>query len=186
MEPVPVGITILWELKRFGVRTGRMKMISASRKLVCFWVLAVSSISAKATEPAAPSSELYKTIAALDQQLFDAFNACDTAKMRSLLEPDVEFYQDNDFTTYSRDQLEPSFRERCGTENVSKLRREIIPGTLIVYVLKDYGALQMARQNFFVMDRGKRGKLAASPNLIHVWRNDHGHWAISRIISYGH
>ena len=152
----------------------------------CLLVLAALQQTARATDPASPSSELYKKIAALDKELFDAFNACDTAKMRTLLEPDVEFYQDNDFTTYSRDQLEPSFRDRCGPENVSKLRREIVPGTLVVYVLKDYGALQMAQQNFFIMDHGKKGKLAASPYLIHIWRNDHGHWAISRIISYGH
>src|SRR5581483_6698919 len=162
-----------------------MKMLSV-RRIIAFCVLALFPLCASATEPAAPSSELYKTVAALDQELFDAFNACDTAKMRTLLEPGVEFYQDNDFTTYSRDQLEPSFRERCGPANVTKLRREIVPGTLVVYVLKDYGALEIARQNFFIIDHGKKGKLAASPNLIHVWRNDHGHWAISRIISYGH
>jgi hypothetical protein len=162
-----------------------MKMLLASG-IIGFFVLAMFPLCAIAADPVTPSSDLYKTIAALDQQLFVAFNSCDTAKMRTLLEPGVEFYQDNDFTTYSRDQLEPSFRERCGEENISKLRREIVPGTLVVYALKDYGALQMARQNFFIMDHGKKGALAASPNLIHVWRNDHGHWAISRIISYGH
>lgn len=161
------------------------------RKVIFKLLLFLSGIvmlqlPARASEPASPTSDLYKTIAALDQQLFDAFNRCDTATMRSLLEPGVEFYQDNDITTYSRDQLEPSFRERCGPENVSKLRREIVEGSMVVYVLKDYGALQMARQNFFIMEHGKKGNLAASPNLIHVWRNDHGHWAISRIISYGH
>jgi len=163
-----------------------MKLHSLVKIGSCLLGLAVLQEPAKATEPAAPSSELYRTIAALDQQLFDAFNSCDTAKLGTLLEPGVEFYQDNDNTTYSRDQLEPSFRDRCGPENISKLRRELVPGTLVVYVLKDYGALQMARQNFFIMDHGNKGKLAASPNLIHVWRNDHGHWAISRIISYGH
>lgn len=72
------------------------------------------------------------------------------------------------------------------SENISKLRREIVPGTLVVYPLKDYGTLQLARQNFFIMDQGHKGKLAASTNLIHVWRNDHGYQAISRIIRYGH
>ena len=141
---------------------------------------------ANATEPALPSSELYKKIAQLDQKLFDAFNACDRATMRDLMEPGLEFYQDNDFTTYSRDQLEPSFHDRCGTNNVSKLRREIIPASMEIYVLKDYGALQIARHNFFIMEDGKKGKLAASPKMVNIWRNDHGHWAVSRIISYGH
>jgi hypothetical protein len=102
------------------------------------------------------------------------------------MEPGVEFYQDNDATTYSRDQLEPSFHDRCGANNVSKLRRELIPGSMEVYVLKDYGALQIARHNFFLMENGKKVKLAASPKMVHIWRNDHGHWAVTRIISYGH
>ncbi|MFZ1141930.1 MAG: nuclear transport factor 2 family protein [Candidatus Sulfotelmatobacter sp.] len=139
-----------------------------------------------ATDPAAPSSELYKKIAELDQRLFDAFNACDMATMRSLMEPSVEFYQDNDETTYSREQLEPSNRERCAPNNVSKLRRELIPGTMEVYPLQNYGALQIARHNFFIMNGSTKGKLAASPRMVHIWRNDHGHWAVSRIISYGH
>ena len=142
--------------------------------------------SAHATEPAAPTSELYKKIAELDRKFFDAFNACDTATMRDLMEPGVEFYQDNDQTTYSRDQLEPSFRDRCGKDNVSKLRRELIPSSMQVYVLRDYGAMQLAQHNFFIMENGAKGKLAASPKMVDIWRNDHGHWAISRIISYGH
>ncbi len=147
---------------------------------------AIAGQPANATEPALPSSELYKKITQLDQKLFDAFNACDTATMRDLMEPGLEFYQDNDFTTYSRDQLESSFHDRCGINNVSKLRREIIPASIEVYVLKDYGALQIARHNFFIMEDGKKGKLAASPKMVNIWRNDHGHWAVTRIISYGH
>ncbi len=151
-----------------------------------FAVFCFAGTLAHATEPAAPSSELYKKIAELDRRLFDAFNACDTAAMRDLLEPGLEFYQDNDDTTYSREQLEPSFRERCGLNHVSKLRRELIPDSMEVYVLKDFGALQIARHNFFIAENGKRGELAASAKMIHIWRNDHGHWAVSRIISYGH
>jgi Domain of unknown function (DUF4440) len=146
----------------------------------------ISTHPALATEPALPSSELYKKIAELDRELFEGFNACDMATMRNLMEPEVEFYQDNDTTTYSRDQLEPSFRDRCGANNVSKLRRELIPGSMEVYPLKDYGALEIAKHDFFIMEDGKKGNLAASPNLILIWRNDHGHWAVTRVISYGH
>src|SRR5580698_9013980 len=141
---------------------------------------------ALATEPALPSSDLYRKITELDQKLLDAFNAYDTATMRDLMESWLEFYQDNDTTTYSRDQLEQSFRDRCGANNVSKLRRELIPGSMEVYVLKDYGALQIARHNFFIMENGKKGNLAASPKIVLIWRNDHGHWAVTRVISYGH
>jgi hypothetical protein len=52
-----------------------------------------------------------------------------------------------------------------------------------IYPLKNYGALEIARHNFIIAETGK---LAASPKMVVVWRNDHGHWAMSRIISYGH
>ena len=179
------GISILWnERPSHDVGTSMTRQFSAF--LLCLLFLGISTHPARATEPALPSSELYKKIAELDGKLFDAFNACDTATMRDLMEPGVEFYQDNDTTTYSREQLEPSFQDRCGANNVSKLRREIIPGSLEIYVLRDYGALEIARHNFFMMENGKKGKLAASPKLIFIWRNDHGHWAVSRVISYGH
>jgi hypothetical protein len=154
--------------------------------LPLFLSLCFHSQEALASEPASPSSDLYIKIAELDRKLFAAFNACDTATMRELMEPGLEFYQDNDLTTYSRDQLEPSFRDRCGPDNVSKLRRELIPGSMEIYILKDYGALQILSHNFFIMEDGKKGKLAASPKMVAIWRNDHGHWAVTRIISYGH
>ena len=127
----------------------------------------MSTHPARATEPTLPSSELYKKIAELDRKLFEAFNGCDMVTMRDLMEPGVEFYQDNDTTTYSRDQLEPSFRDRCGANNVSKLRRELIPGSMEVYVLKDYGALQIARTFSFFLSwkMARRGIL----RLLRKW-----------------
>ena len=88
--------------------------------------------------------------------------------MPSTHAPGVEFYQDNDETTYSREQLEPSNRDRCGPNNVSKLRRELIPGTMEVYPLQNYGALQIARHNFFIMNSTVRGRLAAASRFVHI------------------
>ena len=126
---------------------------------------------AHAAEPTAISTELGRTIAGLDRKFFDAFNACDMATMRgNLLEPGVEFYQDNDDTTYFREiSWDPHFRDRCAPNNVSKLRRELILGSMEIYPLKDYGALEIARHNFIIVETGK---LAASPRMVVVWRND--------------
>lgn len=129
---------------------------------------------------------LHDTIAGLDKALFDAFNACDIETWKRLLAKDIEFYQDNDKVTTTRDALIPSFQGRCGPKGVSKLRRELVPGSLEVYPIKDYGAVEIAAHRFWIVEPGKPDELTATPRLVHVWRNDKGSWQITRVISYGH
>ena len=140
-----------------------------------------ASIPAEGALPA--TAPLHQAIAALDRRLFDAFNSCDMATMRELMEPGLEFYQDNDDSTFSRDQLELSQRLRCQGGS-SRVAREL--STLAVYPLKGLGALQIGRHRFYEMQDGKRGRLDSEPYFMHVWRNDQGRWKLSRVISYGH
>ncbi len=143
-----------------------------------------SQLSPAAPQGALPaSSGLHQTIAALDRRLFDAFNSCDTATMRELMEPGLEFYQDNDDSTFSRDQLEASQRLRC-QGGTSRIVREL--SSLTVYPLKNFGALQVGQHNFYPLQNGRKGALDSTPLFMHVWRNNQGKWTLSRVISYGH
>jgi hypothetical protein len=163
-----------------------------STRLVAMTCLAMAmpALAAFAQSASAPpqgalpaSSPLHQTIASLDRRLFDAFNSCDTGTMRELMEPGLEFYQDNDDSTFSRDQLELSQRLRC-QGGTSRIIREL--STLAVYPLKNYGALQVGQHNFYPMQNGRKGELDSAPLYMHVWRNDQGKWTLSRVISYGH
>jgi hypothetical protein len=139
------------------------------------------SIPAEGALPA--SDPLHQVIAALDRRLFDAFNSCAIPAMRDLMEPGLEFYQDNDDSTFSRDQLEASQRLRC-QGGTSRISREL--SAIAVYPLKGYGALEVGRHRFYEMQEGKRGRLDSEPYFLHVWRNDQGKWTLARVISYGH
>lgn len=78
-----------WELRRdISRREGKTSYRVHNRLLLLIVVsLLLAPVKrAFATDPAGPSSELYKKIAELDQRLFDAFNTCDTATMRDLME----------------------------------------------------------------------------------------------------
>ena len=85
-------------------------------------------------------AELDRTGAALDAALFDSFNHCDLEKFGKFLTENVEFYDDRDGLSVGRQrQIEDLKNYICG-----KVTREIVPGTLQVYRLEGYGAMEVA------------------------------------------
>lgn len=132
------------------------------------------------------ADDLRATILAQDKGLFDAFNACDIETWKSYLAEEIEFYQDNDDVTTSRDELEPFFKDRCGIHNVQTLRRELVPETIEVHPIQGYGAVQFGSHRFYVVADGEADQLAATPKFVHLWQFQDGAWQITRVISYGH
>src|SRR5690348_15840868 len=88
--------------------------------------------------------ELDRTIAALDQALFDSYNRCDLQKFASFFVDDVEFYHDQGGVTLGRAALTDSVKKNiCG-----QTTRELVPGTLHAYYMKGYGALEVGVHRF--------------------------------------
>jgi hypothetical protein len=89
-------------------------------------------------------AELEKTIVTLDTALFAAYNQCDLDKFASFIADDVEFYHDKGGVTLGREALTESIKKNiCG-----RLTRELVPGTLQVYPMKGYGALEIGSHCF--------------------------------------
>ncbi|MDI9238266.1 nuclear transport factor 2 family protein [Lysobacter sp. LF1] len=134
--------------------------------------------------PAVPPTEsLQDTIAALDAAVFDAFNTCsDPAQLdrhAGYFASDVEFYHDTGGVTHSRtSMLQNTAKHVCG-----KFRRELVPGTLKVFPIKDYGAIEQGAHRFCHFDSGKCEGMA---DFVIVWHNQNGLWKITRVLSYGH
>jgi hypothetical protein len=75
----------------------------------------------------------------LDAQLFDAYNHCDLGKFGSLLADDLKFYHDaGGFSRSRQTTIEGVKNNICG-----KLTRELVPGTLEVYPIANYGAVEI-------------------------------------------
>ena len=129
---------------------------------------------------------LRDTIAAQDKALFDAYNACDLDTFHNYLDENIEFYQDNDDVTTTRDALEVSFKQHCGPGHVAKQRRELVPGTLEVHPIQGYGAVEMGAHRFCEVGPDGHARKCATPRFVHLWHNDNGRWRITRVISYGH
>jgi len=71
--------------------------------------------------------------------LFNAFNAHDLDKLKTLFTDDLEFYHDlGGLTNYTQNM--EAFKNNFAKNN--GLRRELVPGSLEVYPVKDYGAIE--------------------------------------------
>ena len=162
-----------------------MKRLYALRNillLLSLLAVRVARVEAQSAQSATPPDELFRTIESLDSALFDAYNRCDLEKFGTFFTVDVEFYHDQTGLTRSRQRLvEDIKRNICG-----KVRRELVPGTLEVYPLRGYGAVEIGVHRFCDPKKGKCDEASGVAKFIHLWENKDGAWRITRVISYDH
>jgi hypothetical protein len=156
-------------------------------------IVALSPLRSLAqTEGAAPASqELFDTLAARDATLFAAvFDRCDADEVRTMVTDDLEFFHDKGgLTSTTGDSFAEGLRGHCARVQTGEDyagRRELIPGTLKVYVLNNYGAVQMGEHRFYKLAPGKPEELVEVGKFIDVWKYDNGMWKLARVISYDH
>ena len=124
---------------------------------------------------------LYSAIAAADSALFAAFNRRDLSTLRSFFTRDLEFYQDNEgVENYA--QTMRDFRQMFGQP--APIHRDLVPGSLEVYPIKNYGAMEVGRHRFCHVENGKED--CGTFSFVQIWRRTKAGWQISRVISYGH
>lgn len=125
-------------------------------------------------------AELENTVRALDSQLFDSYNRCDLDKFTSFIDENIEFYHDKAGNTFGRAALVQAIKNNiCG-----KVTRELVPGTLQVYPMKGYGAVELGVHRFH--HPGIAHDVLGEAKFIHLWQYKNGDWKITRVISYDH
>ncbi len=129
------------------------------------------------------AGDLYNKIAFMDSVFFHAFNTCDTAKSKSLFTKDLEFYHDAGGVTNYEQNL-ASIIDRCN--NTTRVRRELVMGSLEVYPIKNYGAIEIGRHHFYITATGEQEQLGGTFKFIHIWQQTNNEWKISRVISFDH
>jgi ketosteroid isomerase-like protein len=126
-------------------------------------------------------AELDKALTTLDASLFDAYNKCDLDKFASFFVDDVEFYHDQAGVTLGKANLTESVKKNiCG-----KVTRELVPGTLQVYYMKGYGAVEMGIHRFH-HPGNEANEGVGEGKFVHLWQYKDGAWKITRVISYDH
>jgi hypothetical protein len=147
------------------------------RRLASILVLGLAASAAGAGDDSR-SGPLYDALAAMDRELFDAaFVTCDGVKFTSLFTEDAEFYHDRDGAMTGKQVTE--LRSCPRNEGVT---RTLVEGSLEVYPIKDFGAVQTGRHMF--TKRGEEGTGIAK--FVHLWRFSDGQWRLARVLSFDH
>jgi len=155
-------------------------------KLLTSCLLFTTCLLALRAAPETPASPpvdptLTAILTDLDARLFAAFNAADLAAAQPFFAPDLEFYHDkNGVENYAQTiaSLDRLFHQAI------RPQRTLIPGTMEVYPIKDFGAVQIGSHRFCVVENGQ--KSCSVYKFIHIWRLRDGHWQLTRVISVGH
>jgi hypothetical protein len=159
------------------------KLFALPTTLLLLTLLSVSGVWVQAQSPQGPTppDELFRTIAALDGALFEAFNGCDLEKFNSFFVDNLEFYHDQDGLTVGRQNVTDAVKRNiCG-----RVRREVVPGTLQVYPLRGYGAIEIGMHRFH-HPKAEDTQPVGEGKFVHVWQNKDGAWKITRVLSYDH
>ncbi|KAA9332480.1 nuclear transport factor 2 family protein [Hymenobacter busanensis] len=126
---------------------------------------------------------LYRTIASLDSAMFVAFNQHDAARLQQYFADDLEFYHDKGGLA-NFEQTMQGFRRMFEQNRTTGLNRQLVPGTLEVFPIKGYGAVETYQHRFCHVENGK-DDCGTFKNMM-VWRLQGGRWQVTRVVSYDH
>ena len=127
------------------------------------------------------SGELFETIARMDSAIFGAFNAHDVDRLMALFTDDLEFYHDTGGLSDKRQNGEAFKKMFASTPDI---RRDLVKGSLEVYPVKDYGAMEIGEHRFCHKENGKDD--CGTFKFAMVWWKTGESWKISRVMSWGH
>jgi len=152
-------------------------LIPITRFIVTISIL-VLAVSGAGAQESPRSGPVYDELVTMDRELFDAaFVNCDQTKFGSLFTDDAEFYHDRTGASYGETVKQ---LRSCPRDN--GVKRTLVAGSLEVYPIKDFGALQMGRHTF--TREGEPGVEIAK--FVHLWRHLDGKWRLARVMSFDH
>jgi hypothetical protein len=124
---------------------------------------------------------LYNEIAHMDSVLFNAFNMRDSVTIKNVFDKSLEFYHDKGGLTNYAENMD-SFKILFANNN--GLNRKLVEGSMEVYPVKDYGAMQVAAHTFCHKENGQDD--CGTFKFLHIWQKKEGVWKITRVVSYDH
>ena len=123
------------------------------------------------------SQELYNTIAHMDSVYFNAYNSCDMETQSAIYADSIEFYHDGSGLQTSKEALLAALKANiCG-----KVTRVLIKGSLEVYPIPNYGAVEVGLHRF--INHQEHDAISKPDRFIAVWRPKDGKWQMTRVIS---
>jgi len=120
---------------------------------------------------------LFAEIIKLDSIYFTAYNNCDMAKQAALYSEDLEFFHDKGGLSTSKKELLKSIEKNI----CNKVTRNLVEGSVEVYPIPNYGAIEMGYHTFFNKEEPDAKQIPS--RFIIVWKKEEKKWQIAKVIS---
>lgn len=134
---------------------------------------------------------LYEEILKADAEFFKAFfDTCDVETVRGYIADDFEMFHDkgglvsSSGAEFVKITLDKCKRQAEGTDFLSA--RKLLPESMKVYALNNYGAIQVGTHRFYAVQKDQPDRLTESGLFTHVWKEENGQWKLARVLSYDH
>lgn len=152
-----------------------MKLLTLLYTLLISWFMGAQTHEI----PKYKSSDinLYNQIVKMDATYFTAYNKCDIKTQNDILSDDIEFFHDKGGLSTSKKEIVKSIKKNI----CNKVKRTLIKGSIEVYPIKDYGAIEIGYHTFF----NKKEPTAKSvpSKFIAVWKKENNKWTMTKVIS---
>jgi hypothetical protein len=123
------------------------------------------------------SGVLYNEIAHMDTLIFDAFNSQKIDLLKLYFDPKLELYQDNIGVRNYNETME-AFTNLFKKDYV--LTWKVVPGSMEVYPIKGYGAIQTGQHIFSHVEAGK--EQSATYKFMQIWQKKDSVWTAKSIL----
>ena len=151
-------------------------LLIATTMISCSTFQQPKEITAKKYVPV--NTELYNEIVAMDSEFFAAYNRCDLEKQEEIYSDSIEFYHDQaGLMTSKKGILNATEKNICG-----KVTRHLVPGSIEVYPIKDFGAIEFGEHTF-----KNNQESAETPSqvgkFVIFWEKEDAKWRITKVVS---
>lgn len=154
-----------------------MKKITVS---IIALIIAVAAHSQQSYTYKPDDQKLYDTIVKLDSIFFSLYNNCSTQLQAyaNFYSDSIEFYHDKGgLNTSKKEIVEATRKNICG-----KVTRELVKGSVEVYPIANYGAIEMGLHMFHNNQEKEEGPAKVSKFII-IWQHTTDGWKITKVIS---
>lgn len=125
----------------------------------------------------AVDSKLYDEIVQMDTKFFNAYNTCDIKTQAEILSDNIEFFHDiTGLSTSKNDILEATKTNIC-----NKVTRTLIKGSIEVYPIQNYGAVEIGYHKFH--NKLEPNAKSVPSKFIAIWKKENNNWIMTKVIS---
>ena len=134
---------------------------------------------------------LQESIAARDAEFFDlVFEGCDPKRLATMLTDDFEMYHDKGGLVATAaapfvEQYTKTCEERAKPD-AWRSRRELVPGTMKVWPVPGFGAIEDGEHVFYERKGDGPEKKVGRARFTQAWKWTPEGWRLARVFSYDH